>query len=164
MYCSVECRRAHAGHGHDAACGVGSRGSGSGGGGDGGEGGGGRVGGGASGGDWGSGGGEGSGGGDGDSETTAGATGVVISDYDYAGAAATTATAAAAAAASFRRHAGHHDNLLLMTEIVGRIAAGLARGEDWAGATLAFRGIVGAPWWQVSSEVGRCRLALCNLC
>lgn len=60
--------------------------------------------------------------------------------------------AAVVAAAAFRRDCGHHDNLKLVTEMVGQIAAGLSHGEGWVDATKPFRGLVGGPWWDVSGE------------
>ncbi len=59
---------------------------------------------------------------------------------------------AVAAAAAFRRDCGHHDNLVLVTEIVGHIADRLVCGDDWLDATKQFRGLVGGPWWEVSGE------------
>ena len=61
-------------------------------------------------------------------------------------------SAAADAAAAFLRHCGHHDNLIFMVEIIGRIASALSRGEDWEAATMPFRGFVGVRWWDISSD------------
>jgi hypothetical protein len=106
--------------------------------------------GGGGGGDGGGGGGGGDGGGDGSADSTnPSGSGNGSGESGESGEAE---AAAAAASAAFRRHGGHHDNLLLVAEMIGRIAEALSRGEDWETATLTFRGFVGATWWEVASE------------
>lgn len=141
-YCSAACRSAHGCNGHAICCGgkegdIGTNGGSNGacgGGGGGGDGGGGD---------------DGGSGADGNPGSNGAGGGGESSEH---GESDDVEAAAAAATASFRRHCGHHDNLLLMAEVVGRIAGGLSRGDDWAAATLPWRGFVGAPWWAIASE------------